>query len=998
MKALRSKLLWMTLTISAALLALAPVSDARQPGRALAGAAIPEGKIVDLQRVNARSGWIRTDHALLWTDDAGATWSDITPGQRPLADAHFLDGARGAVAWVGRDGAIEFASTADRGRTWRESRVHAPDLARDGLYAGADVFFSDGAHGWILARLSSGSNFSVGRLFRTTDGGRSWTALEGVPSAGRLVFADANRGFLAGGPDQNALYQTEDGGRSWTLLELVPSMSGARVFVDLPAFTSPRDGSVALTVHDGKSAELRVFRTADGGQTWSADAVIELPAGDGPEPVVAAFTSGRLAAIGGMGSLRLAGEQAATLRLEAGERVQSLSFTRDGQGWVLTASGTCERDGECRQTTRLLTTLSEAGGLRLEPRQTLTRTERSRDASGPVTPNGVAISSNRGFDKCEIGTVAQMQTWWNNSPFRDTNIYFGGIARGCSNAGLTSSWVSQVFTQGWRLIPTWVGHQAPCTGYSATVKMSSDAATARTQGVNNANSAVDAALALGLGAGTPLYVDIENYNETDTACRQAVRSYLDGWGSQVRARGYKSGAYATSYDIAADFNAIANPPEAVWIAQWMCANQADDACYSTYTPSVFGMDPPLSNSLWANNQRIHQYRGDHYETWGGVQFYIDSNISQGPVAAPDSTVSCPYASLQTRVQRDNTQPWAQSISITQGQTFTVGTFQNGSGQLTSCCTSITVTGPNGYSASPGNLGVINPPYAGTYTIRGACGSLAENATVVVNPAASCPYSSLQTRVQRDNTQPWAQSTSINLGQSFSVGTFQNGSGQLTSCCTTITVTGPNGYSASPANLSVVTPPYAGTYTVRGVCGSLAENATVSVSSGSTLIPLTNPGMENVTTSQYGYINGWGPNGAWAFHSQYPRANNGTLGTRFGYYSAGTSETFGQLLQTRFQANTTYTFKGWAQGGGDNTGVVPFEIGYASTDNVLSSFVLLDRVNYTVGADWALRNGVSYTTPASGGPVGRQIIVRLGNGSAGGQSDIWFDNFELRSSP
>ncbi|MEJ7698054.1 MAG: hypothetical protein WKF71_00165 [Pyrinomonadaceae bacterium] len=54
-------------------------------------------------------------------------------------------------------------------------------------------------------------------------------------------------------------------------------------------------------------------------------------------------------------------------------------------------------------------------------------------------PNGsTRISLNRGFDKCTAATVAQMQIWWNTSPFYDANIYMSGRNRGCSAAAIDS--------------------------------------------------------------------------------------------------------------------------------------------------------------------------------------------------------------------------------------------------------------------------------------------------------------------------------------------------------------------------------------------------------------------------------------------------------------------------------------------------------------------------------------------------------------------------------
>ncbi|MFY0582958.1 hypothetical protein ACN28S_59515 [Cystobacter fuscus] len=295
---------------------------------------------------------------------------------------------------------------------------------------------------------------------------------------------------------------------------------------------------------------------------------------------------------------------------------------------------------------------------------------------------------------------------------------------------------------------------------------------------------------------------------------------------------------------------------------------------------------------------------------------------------------------------------------------------------------------------------------GSAWILAGCGptpELSEHATGLREEGASlatCPYNSIQSRVQPNITIPWSQSLSMTQGGSINVGAFQNGSGQITSCCTTITVTGPNGYVVYPANLGTLTPPSVGTYYVTATCGGLSETATVTITPNTgTIILLENSGMETQSTAQYGTLSNWGPSGAWAWHAQYPRNGNAGLGARFGYYSAGTQETVGQLIPgLRFQANKSYTFRSYAQGGGDNTGVVPYQIGYAAIDNTPTSFVALVTGRVTVGADWVLTSGVTFVAPASGVPLGKQVMVRFGQGSDGGVGDIWFDNLELRTMP
>ena len=86
---------------------------------------------------------------------------------------------------------------------------------------------------------------------------------------------------------------------------------------------------------------------------------------------------------------------------------------------------------------------------------------------------------------------------------------------------------AEVFAQGWRLIPTWVGPQAPCTNYIR--RISADPVEARLDGVAEADAAVAAAAALGLGEGTPLYYDVEYYDEFDQSCSEAMREFIDAW-------------------------------------------------------------------------------------------------------------------------------------------------------------------------------------------------------------------------------------------------------------------------------------------------------------------------------------------------------------------------------------------------------------------------------------------------------------------------------------
>jgi hypothetical protein len=160
----------------------------------------------------------------------------------------------------------------------------------------------------------------------------------------------------------------------------------------------------------------------------------------------------------------------------------------------------------------------------------------------------------------------------------------------------------------------------------------------------------------------------------------------------------------------------------------------------------------------------------------------------------------------------------------------------------------------------------------------------------------------------------------------------------------------------------------------------------------------NPGMEfqgQPPSPEFSSIPFWAPNGGWSFHTEFARTGDGVLGRKFGFYSAGTTEHFAQTLTDTFAAGRRYCFRSTAQGGGDNIGVLPYQIGYITTAGTL---VVLATRTISVDALWRDTAGVCYSVATSGPEIGRPIAVRFGAGADGGSSDIWFDNLRVTSVP
>jgi len=458
----------------------------------------------DARLLTPNTGWALAGNRLLWTSSAGFAWSDITPPaaeSRAVYGAYFLDTASGWLLRAGADETPELARTSDAGAHWSFTAfpLSAEDAAHFGGTAALD--FADAAHGWAMLRLTSSSNFSIGLLFATSDGGATWTKLPDPPLGDPVRFTSATDGWLTGGPTGRSQFATHDGGRTWQ-----------------PSAVPPP-----------------------------------------PEPA---------------------------------------------SSWKITSEGHCTgfKTG-CTQEQKLLAS-SDAG----RTWHDITPQE--------VTPYSNGTGMGQGFDQCAVGTTSAMATWYSDSPYRFSNMYIGGVNRACSQANLNSGWVSTVIGQGWKLIPTWVGLQAPCTTCSGCSQFSSNTSTAASQAVTEATSASNAAAALGL-TNTVIYYDLEAYN-SNSSCSAAVQAFVNSWVSQIHAKGNVAGVYGSPSAAQNDWSVIANKPDDVWIADW---NGQD---------SVWNLSP-LSNGLWVNNQRIHQYEGGHNETYGGVTFNIDTNDVDGAV-------------------------------------------------------------------------------------------------------------------------------------------------------------------------------------------------------------------------------------------------------------------------------------------------------------------------------------------------------------------------------
>lgn len=262
------------------------------------GPASMSGRIADLAVVEAprvlRGGKLGTTiYAAVAT---GGIWKSSNGGLTwaPISDSLPVGGigavavapSNGDVVWVGSGEANNMRSsswgvgvfkTTDGGKTWSK-----PMLPKS-QHIGRIVI--DPRDPNVVYVAAAGPLWAAGGergLFKTTDGGRTWTNTKDIspqtgftevvidPSNPDVLYAASLQrerrayGFLPGGME-SGIWKTTDGAKTWTkLTNGLPKGEVGRIGLSVCA---SRPNTVYATVH-AKGAENGFYRTDDGGATW----------------------------------------------------------------------------------------------------------------------------------------------------------------------------------------------------------------------------------------------------------------------------------------------------------------------------------------------------------------------------------------------------------------------------------------------------------------------------------------------------------------------------------------------------------------------------------------------------------------------------------------------------------------------------------------------------------------------------------------------------------
>lgn len=207
------------------------------------------------------------------TSDGGARWAKQYGNSAPgffLDGLAFWDSGHGLALGDPLAGRFLLLRSGNGGRNWKSTAMLPPALPGEGAFAasGTALVAGGGRRAWFATGGRAGA-----RVFRSSDGGRTWKVADTPMSGGTdgagifsLAFADAQRGIAVGGdytaPNNLARTAalTADGGRTWRLVPGHP-LSGYRSAV---AYQPGSRGRVLVAVGpNGTDASY------DGGANWT---------------------------------------------------------------------------------------------------------------------------------------------------------------------------------------------------------------------------------------------------------------------------------------------------------------------------------------------------------------------------------------------------------------------------------------------------------------------------------------------------------------------------------------------------------------------------------------------------------------------------------------------------------------------------------------------------------------------------------------------------------
>lgn len=234
--------------------------------------------------------------SVLLAQTTSPSWSVIQSPNFSLpqySGVRFLDAVDPNVVWaIGYDGTAPnrnycfFSRTTNGGTSWNSGVVFSstanPTVGDTNTYVIANMEGIDANTAWVSAYMKQTQN--KGGIFRTTNGGTSWTNMT-FTAAGMythtasfcnlVTFVNSSVGITQGDANpftgnEFEIWRTTDGGNTWTLVPgaNIPNPLSASEYGLVDVYTK-FGNNIWFGTNMG-----RVFRSFDAGQTWSVSTAL----------------------------------------------------------------------------------------------------------------------------------------------------------------------------------------------------------------------------------------------------------------------------------------------------------------------------------------------------------------------------------------------------------------------------------------------------------------------------------------------------------------------------------------------------------------------------------------------------------------------------------------------------------------------------------------------------------------------------------------------------
>lgn len=195
--------------------------------------------------------------------DEGTTWVDVTPGKVATIFGFLaFNDVQAYVASPSTSGDIDVFVTRDGGVSWTSTSIRVDNAA--GGWNSVFIAMADEGRGLLSVETIHGASTAEVVLFRTDDGGSSWTQLGPQDLVGPLAFSDADHVWASAEPEGQTLLESTDGGVTWSPVTLPMPSTNEFTTVGTPQFYAS-DGVVLVM----QGQTLLTFHSADAGQTWT---------------------------------------------------------------------------------------------------------------------------------------------------------------------------------------------------------------------------------------------------------------------------------------------------------------------------------------------------------------------------------------------------------------------------------------------------------------------------------------------------------------------------------------------------------------------------------------------------------------------------------------------------------------------------------------------------------------------------------------------------------